>query len=132
MSGKIRPVDYDRDTGPFFEAAREHRLIYRHCGDCGRGAQVPTATCRHCGSTATEWREASGKGALYSWTTVMNPVHPAYPVPYTIVVVCLDDAPDVRLIGRIDGVPELRAGQAMKLWFEDLGEGQALPQWAAA
>jgi uncharacterized OB-fold protein len=132
MTERIRPVDFDRDTGPFFAAAREGRLVYRHCTDCDRGVHVPTVTCKHCGSTRTEWREASGTASLYSWTRIAATVHPAYPAPYAIVLVALDDAPDVRLVGRIDGTPELTPGQPMEVWFEDIGEGQMLPQWRPA
>jgi uncharacterized OB-fold protein len=132
MSAIVRPVDHDRDTGPVFAAARERRLIYRHCRSCDRGIHLPTTSCKHCGSTDTEWRAAAGSGHLYSWTIATNPAHPAYPVPYAIVVVALDEAPDVRLIGRVPGAPDLVAGQPMQLWFEDIGEGQILPQWAPA
>ncbi|MFA7586425.1 MAG: OB-fold domain-containing protein [Novosphingobium sp.] len=132
MTQKILPVDFDRDTGPFFTAARDHRLVYRHCRDCGRGIHIPSQTCKHCGSLETEWREASGRGQLFSWTVTRNPTHPAYPVPYTIVVVSLEEAPDVRLIGRIDGAAELEAGQPMQVWFDDVGEGVVLPQWRPA
>lgn len=132
MTDRLLPVDFDRDTGPFFAAANEGRLVYRHCNACGRGIHVPAQYCRHCGSRDTAWREASGRARLFSWTTVTHQVHPAYPAPYTIVVVALEDAPDVRLIGRIEGAPELRLDQPMKLWFEDIGEGRKLPQWEAA
>ena len=60
----------------------------------------------------------SGRGRLYSWTTVEHQVHPAYPVPYTIVLVELDDEPGVRLIGYLPGAPELTEGQPMQVWFE--------------
>lgn len=132
MSERIEPVDFDRDTGPMFEAARAGRLVYRHCRACGRGFQVPGQYCRHCGSPDTEWRAARGTGKLYSWTTVMHAVHPGYQVPYTVVVVALEDAPDVRLVGWLPGAPELAAGQAMQVEFESLAEGVVLPNWRVA
>lgn len=126
---RMKPAEWDRDTGPFFAAARERRLIYRHCHHCGRGTHPPTVACRFCGSTDTAWRDSAGRGTLFSWTLVTHQVHPAYPVPYTIVVVALDEAPDVRLIGRIDDDAPRRAGEPMTVWFEDIGEGQLLPNW---
>jgi len=130
MSGRILPVDFDRDTGPFFAAAREKRLVYRACNDCGAGVHMPGQYCHACGSRNTEWRDASGKGRLYSWTTVTHQVHPAYPAPYTIVIVALEEAPSVRLIGTLPGAPDLTAGQPMTVWFEEWEDGQFLPQWA--
>ena len=129
MTSQIEPVDFDRDTGPFFQAAREGRLVYRHCRACARGFQVPGQYCRHCGSADTEWRDAKGTGTLYTWTTVKHAVHPGYAVPYTVVVVAVDDAPDVRLVGHLPGEPPLTAGQAMQVWFQTLAEGVVLPNW---
>ena len=49
-----------------------------------------------------------------------------------MVVVELDDAPEVRLLGYLDGEPALEAGQPMKVWFQTLEDGPTLPQWSAA
>lgn len=132
MSGRLLPVEWDRDTGAFFAAARERRLIWRRCNGCGRGNHVPTTACRFCGGTDTEWRQARGTGRLFSRTTVMHQVHPAWPAPYTIVVVTLDEAPDVRLTGRIDSAEAPEIGAAMQVWFEDIDEGRVLPNWRPA
>jgi DUF35 OB-fold domain, acyl-CoA-associated len=61
---------------------------------------------------------------------VEHQVHPAYPVPYTVVLVQLDDVA-ARLIGRLPGRPDLAPGQPMQVWFEEL-DGAVLPQWAPA
>jgi uncharacterized OB-fold protein len=129
MSPVIEPVDFDRDTGPFFRAAIDGRLIFRFCRACRRGFQVPAQHCRHCGSADTEWRDAQGTGTLYTWTTVRQQVHEAYPVPYTVVVVALDEAPHARFVGSIPGEPQLTAGQPMQVWFQALAPGVVLPNW---
>jgi NADPH:quinone reductase-like Zn-dependent oxidoreductase len=66
---------------------------------------------------------------LYSWTVVEHQVHPGYPAPYTVVLVELDDAPGVRLIGYLTGRPELRADQPMRVNFERIDDETTLPQW---
>ena len=66
---------------------------------------------------------------MYSWTTVMHQVNPAYPVPYTIAVIALDDAPDVRLIGSLMGAVPLKAGQPMQVFFDEMSSSTGLPQW---
>jgi len=125
----LLPYTDDRDTRAFFEAAREHRLVYRACKDCGRGLHPPTAHCPWCGGWNTDWHPAKGGGKLHAWTTVTHPIHPAYKVPYTLVLVELDESPDVRLVGRIDGAPALEAGMKMRVWFEAVADGVVLPQW---
>ena len=132
MSERIEPVDFDRDTGHFFQAAREGRLVYRACRTCGRGLHMPTQFCGGCGGRDTEWRDAAGTGTLFSWTTVMQGVHPGYPAPYTIVQVALDEAPEVRYLGSIPGEVELCAGQPMRVVFDERSRESGLPQWRPA
>lgn len=129
----VLPVTADRDTGPFFAAAAEGRLVYRACLDCGHGLNPPTAHCPHCGGWNTAWKTGSGQGRLFSWTTVVRQIHPDFPTPYTLVLVELVESPDVRLVGRLPGEPELTPGQPMEVWFEQIGEdGPTLPQWRPA
>jgi uncharacterized OB-fold protein len=126
------PNAADRETHGFFEAAAEGRLVYRACKSCERGLHPPTAHCPWCGSWETGWREAKGTGRLYTWTTVTHQIHPGFPAPYTLVVVTLDEAPEVRLMGHIDGAPELAADMPMEVWFQALPDGPTLPQWRPA
>lgn len=128
----MHPNVHDRETAGFFEAAAAERLVYRACEDCRHALHPPTGYCKHCGSWNTAWREASGRGRLHSWTTVHHSVHPAYPAPYTVVVVELDDTPEVRLLGRLDGEPHLSMGQTMRVSFQTLADGVVLPQWQPA
>lgn len=130
MSAKpMVPNTTDRETRGFFEAAAKGKLVYRACKDCNHALHPPTAHCPYCGGWNTDWREAKGTGRLHSWTQVIHQIHPAYPTPYTLLVVELDDAPEVRLMGRMDGQPALSAGQAMQVWFEEQPGGVVLPQW---
>jgi uncharacterized OB-fold protein len=127
-TARLLPAEDDRDTAGFFEAARRHELVVRVCDGCGAVLHVPRAYCHTCGSWEGHWQPVSGRGRLYSWTTAEHQVHPAYPVPYTITLVQLDDVP-ARLIGYLPGAPELTEGQPMEVWFEDLDDGVVLPQW---
>jgi uncharacterized OB-fold protein len=126
---RLLPVEDDRDTGGFWEAAKRHKLVVRVCDGCGTVLHVPRAYCHDCGSWEGHWKPVSGRGRLYSWTTVEHQVHPAYPTPYTIVLVELEDASGVRLVGHLPGAPELSEGQAMSVRFEEAGDGVVLPQW---
>jgi uncharacterized protein len=126
------PATDDRDTAGFWEAARRHRLAVLMCDDCDAVLHMPMAYCHHCGSWATRWQETSGDGVVYSWTTVDHQVHPAFPTPYTVVLVELVDHPGVRFVSNLDGVPDLRAGQPMHVVFDDAGDGVVLPRWELA
>lgn len=128
---RLIPVDDDLDTGPFFAAARRGELAVQHCTRCDSVLHVPKAYCHRCGSWDTGWTVVPGRGELHSWTVVTHQVHPAYPVPYTVVLVKVDDC-GVNLVGSLPGRPTLRLGQPMEVWFDAVGEGVVLPNWRPA
>ena len=130
-SSRLLPVDDDLDTAGFFEAARRNQLAIRVCDGCGAVLHMPRAYCRTCGSWEGHWEPATGRGHVYSWTVVEHQVHPAFPVPYTVVLIQLDDMP-ARVVGYLPGVPDLEEGQPMQVWFETLDDGVVLPQWKKA
>lgn len=130
MSTRPSPVTFDRDTAGFFEAAKEGRLVVRACQDCSKAIHPPTAHCPFCQSWNTAWRASSGKGHLQSWTVISHSIHPAFPAPTTLLLVSVEDAPGVNLIGTLTGGDEgLEADQPMEVWFETLADGAVIPQW---
>ena len=76
------------DNEAFIAAAREGRFVLRWCDDCGKTHWYPRAVCPHCASTKTQWKPASGRGTVYSYST-MQRVDP----PYTLAYVTLDEGP---------------------------------------
>ena len=126
---RLQPVVDDHDTGGFFEAAARGELVVRACANCGTVLHVPRAYCRACGSWDGEWKPAGTTGTLHSFTVADHQVHPAYPVPYTIILVDLDDVPGVRLLGNLDGAPDLTIGMPMRVRFDQLADGVVLPNW---
>lgn len=128
-AGRPLPVTDDRDTGGFWAAARQEKLVVRVCGGCGQVLHLPRAYCHHCGTWSEQWKEVAGRGRLASWTVAEHQVHPSFPVPYTVVLVELDDEPGVRLLGSIPGAPQLVAGQPMEAWFEHVDDDVVIPQW---
>jgi uncharacterized protein len=122
------PVTDDIDTGGFFEAASRGELAVRYCRSCDAVLHAPTAYCADCGSWDSAWRSVSGTGTLYTWTVVEHQTHAAFPVPFTLVLVALDDAP-VRLVGHLPGRPPLVAGQPMRVRFDLREDGTVVPDW---
>jgi uncharacterized OB-fold protein len=130
-AGSLRPlpVTDDIETAGFFDAAADGALAIKMCDGCDAVLHVPVAYCHRCGSFATRWQRVQGTGRLYSWTVVAHQVHPAFPAPYTVVLVELDDHPEARLVGQLPGRPDLTVGQPMEVGFERLAEDVVLPQW---
>ena len=126
---RVLPAEDDRDTAGFWAAARREELVVRVCDGCGAVLHMPRAYCHHCGSWEGSWKPVSGRARLHSWTTVTHQVHPSFPVPYTVLLVQLEEEPSVRYIGNIPGTPELHEGQELDVWFEELEDGVKIPQW---
>jgi uncharacterized OB-fold protein len=91
----------DALTGPFWDAARQHRLIIQRCGDCGAYQFYPRPFCLRCQSDRVAWADAGGTGEVYAVTTVRMNVIPELPPPYQVAIVELDEGP--RLLGGISG-----------------------------
>ncbi|MFF7313429.1 OB-fold domain-containing protein [Streptomyces sp. NPDC008137] len=131
----LRPVT-DPDGAPFWEYAARGELRVQACAGCGELRFPPRPCCPHCQSFASEWRPVSGGGRIWSYVVPHPPLLPGYAelAPYNVVVVELDEAPRVRLVGNlvaepgaaIDSVPagRLRIGARVRVVFDD-----GLPRW---
>nr|WP_323039948.1 Zn-ribbon domain-containing OB-fold protein [Gemmobacter sp.] len=84
------------DSAPFWAAANEGRFLLRVCADCGVAHWYPRSHCPFCSSRNVEWREASGKGTIYSYT-LMRKAKP----PYVLTYVTLDEGPKM-LVNIVD------------------------------
>jgi uncharacterized OB-fold protein len=125
------PTRTDPDSAGFFEAADRGELAVRFCDGCGRTIHLPRAWCSACGSWDTGFRPVEGRARLYSWTTVHHGTHPAFPLPYTVVLVELEEHPGVRFAGHLPGTPMLQAGMPMTVRFDRIdGTSLCLPNWS--
>jgi uncharacterized OB-fold protein len=129
MTAELTPVVDDPDTGGYWRAAQGGALAIQLCSKCHQPIHLPRPQCPRCGSTDTSWREVEPAATVYSWAVVRHGVHPAFPVPYTLVLVELRQYPQVRLLGRLDGDPDLVEGQRLRIRFDHNATGIALPQW---
>jgi uncharacterized OB-fold protein len=125
----VIPALDDADTAGFFQAAADGHLAVRRCGTCDAVLHMPVAYCRFCGGFDGRWVQVAPAGRVYSYTVVTHQVHPDFAVPYTVILVELAELPEVRLIGRLDGRPEVYIGQPVVAEFEPLSDGAALPVW---
>jgi len=136
-----KPVP-DRDTQPFWDAVTEHRLVVQRCSECGRWIWQPQPICPTCHAAEPVWTGVSGDARMVSWTVLHPPVLTAWQdkLPFVILLVELDDAPGVRMIGQLvndagellqtDGGPEgIDFGARVSLRWRVDEAGQTLPAW---
>ncbi|MGH2829983.1 MAG: Zn-ribbon domain-containing OB-fold protein [Actinomycetota bacterium] len=123
-----RPVPQpDAASAPFWEAAARHELVIQRCGACDAFRHPPRPMCPSCHSMESRFEPSAGRGRVWSWVVAHPPVLPAFQdkAPYTVAVIELDEG--VRMIGNVDGAPA--PGMQVEVYFEDVEEGVALPQW---
>jgi uncharacterized OB-fold protein len=117
-------------TKEFYESCRRHELRFQRCR-CGVWRHPPRPLCSSCHSSQWQWDAVKGRGTVYCWTTVYQPLDPAFAseVPYAAVIVELDEGP--RLATWVTGIPpdQLRVGMPVELWFDDLNQEVALPKF---
>ncbi|MFI5689207.1 Zn-ribbon domain-containing OB-fold protein [Streptomyces sp. NPDC051636] len=131
----LSPV-IDTDGAPFWRYAARGELRVQACADCGEVRFPPRPCCPHCQSFASQWRAVSGRGRVWSYVVPHPPLLPGYAeqAPYNVVVVELEDAPRIRLVGNLvsgAGAPldsvdsdRIRIGARVQAVFCD-----GLPQW---
>ncbi len=106
-------VSYPVDSAPartYAERLGEGVLAYQRCAECGSAVFYPRAICPACGGTDLVWHASSGRGTVYSTTSVSR----RGDVPYCVCLVDLDDG--FRLMSTVVGVPaeHVRIGQRVR------------------
>lgn len=127
MAEVPRPFPHrDRDTAPFWEAQDQHELKFQQCSQCGHIRYLVGPLCPECRSFEYEWVASSGKGTIHSYTVVRHQTHPAFPVPYTIVLVEMEEGP--RVIAQLRAAEDAAfdIGAPVHAEWEDLPK-QTLP-----
>ena len=130
MAGQERRIpapEANQETRPFWEAAGRGRLLIKTCASCGQPHYYPRSICPFCGSDATEWLQASGRGTIYSYS-VMRRV----PVPYALAYVTLDEGVTM-MTNIVDcDLDAIRIGQRVQVLFKPSEGGPPVPMFAPA
>lgn len=119
---------------PFWEAAREGRLLVQRCRACDELQYYPRRRCIRCGGDDVEFREVSGRGTLYSFTTVLRYPPSAFTgdLPYTLAIVKLEEGPQM-LTRIVDADPAtLVCDMDVTCVFREMNGGRVLPCFTPA
>jgi uncharacterized OB-fold protein len=119
------------ESGPFWEATREGRLLVQWCTACDRGLFYPRVLCPHCGASGPlEWREASGRAIVHAAVVEHRPELAgaafAHGEPFCIALVDLEEG--VRMMTNVVGCPpgDVTIGMAVTVTWEPLSDGRQL------
>jgi uncharacterized OB-fold protein len=123
------------ETKPFWDAAKQRKLLIQRCDDCGGHYFYARPLCPLCLSRSVKWVEASGRGRLH--TFVVNQRGPrGFPAegPFVVGIVELEEG--VRMMSNIVGVDpdpkNLRCEMPVEVVFEDITDDITLPKFKPA
>ena len=133
----MRPLPFpDELTQPYWDGAKDHRLMIQRCARCRSWQHPPSLFCAACSSQDLAAEEASGRGALHAWTVLHDAPAPGFAdrLPLIIAVVELDEQAGLMLgANLIDAAPaDLRLGLAVEGAFETVTPEGTLPQFRRA
>jgi hypothetical protein len=119
---------------PFWDGAKNGKLIMQRCQDCESWVWCPRPLCGECGGANLQWTELSGRGKVFAFTVIREVVGRALrgfapDIPYVTAWIDLDEGP--RFCSNIIGCPieSVRIDMPVEVVFEPAGDGITLPKF---
>jgi uncharacterized OB-fold protein len=120
------------ESRPFWEGCRRHELLIQHCRACGGLQYYPRGVCAACWSPDLEWRRASGRGTVYTFTVTHRSQAPGFKdaLPYVLAWVELEEG--VQMLANVVGCAPARVAidLPVRVLFEDVTPEVTLPRFA--
>lgn len=119
------------DSQPYWNAAREDRLVIQNCNVCGAIQAVPRAMCGRCQSPELSWRDSMGRGRIVSFSEVHRGPTRAFRdhTPFVLALVELEEGWRAMMNVVGNDRMETRIDDQVEIVFEVRGEdGMKLPQ----
>ncbi|MBM3487199.1 MAG: DNA-binding protein [Alphaproteobacteria bacterium] len=119
-----RPLPQPTETTrPFWNAANEHKLMLQYDPDSRCYQFYPRMTSVKTGKRNLEWRQASGKGTVFSFTDTYVPVAGFEDIaPYALVMIDLDEG--VRILANYKNYKSehMKIGQRVRVTWEKVSD----------
>ncbi|MBI2872150.1 MAG: OB-fold domain-containing protein [Chloroflexi bacterium] len=125
----------DQHTQPFWDAAKEHRLVIQRCQRCRHYHHPPVFLCTNCNDpkATLAFEGVSGRGTVYA-----HYVHHFKNIggfedkaPYPVVAVELEEQRGLLMVTNILHCPydQLRVGMPVEVVFEKASDEITIPQF---
>ena len=126
-----RPIP-DALTEPFWDAAREGRLLIQRNPVSGKAQWYPRPHCLDDWNVAPEWIEASGKAMLYSFTVIPRSDIEEVPAPYVLAIVELEEGAMMGATLTDVDPDKVKIGMALEVVFVPLNDEISIPRFRPA
>jgi uncharacterized protein len=103
----------------FYDALREHRLVFQRCDDCDRVVFPLRTICPGCAGEALTLETSAESGVVHSFTTQYRAGSPllADQAPYTLALVDLDEG--FRVLTAVQNEVTVAVGTRVRIVFDD-------------
>jgi uncharacterized OB-fold protein len=140
VSDFLLPDLEGEDSAPFWAGTARGELLVQACAECGRLRFPPRPMCPDCRSIHTVWHWMSGLATVWSYVVPHPPLLPAYAelAPYNVIVVALDEDPEIRMVGNLVTGPDgpineidpatIVIGEPVEVVFTEVGD-TTFPRW---
>ncbi|MGH2493871.1 MAG: Zn-ribbon domain-containing OB-fold protein [Ktedonobacteraceae bacterium] len=119
------------ESRPFWEGCKRGVLLLQYCETCQRYQFYPRLYCMQCGSDKLSWKQASGRGVIYSYTIIRQNKSPEFmhDTPYNVALIQLEEGP--RLMSNIiDAAPDaLRVDLPVMVVFDPVSDTISVPRF---
>lgn len=117
------PLVDEHDTRAFWKATKDKQLTYQQCRDCGTVVFYAKRQCTGCTGGTLEWKTASGKGTVYTYSVVRQSYHPFFrqKVPYAVAWIDLEEGPRIlsNITGVGDALKDVQCGMQVQVEWEE-------------
>ena len=132
MNGPQRPMPQPSpETQRYWEGCKRHELWLPYCRRCDQHFFYPRPFCPRCFGWDIEWRQASGRGTLYTFAIQHRPFSPGFEPPYITAIVQLEEGPRM-MTSLVDVEPDpeqIRCDMPLEVVFEDVSDEISLPKF---
>ena len=112
------------ETKPFWDAARQGKLLIGRCTDCNEAHYYPRSLCPFCQGSAN-FEAVSGEGNIYSYSLMLKAEQ-----QYAIAYVKLDEGPVIMTNIVETSAADIEIGTRVALLFQPTeGKGAPLPMF---
>ena len=130
--GRPLPVADDLSQ-PFWEAAKQRRLVVQRCRECGYFNHPPRPACDACQSQQLQFEPVSGRGTIYSFTIMHQPNIAGFEdqIPYINILVELEEQPLLFMVSNLPAsdLDKIKIGGQVEVYFEEVDPDITLPQF---
>ena len=120
-------------TQPFWDGAKQGKLMLPRCTNCNRVHWYPRHICPFCYSNKIDWIEGSGEGTLYTFA-VQHRAFGGWAEEAPFVTAYIDLKEGDRMLTVLRGVDpnapgSIKIGSKCKVEFEEASDEISIPFW---